>query len=106
MKRKKETKKQRKKYDERYEICPVDWGRRIHRLRFCRGVSPPTHLNECPVYDPKQFDGEVPVMLKLWGMRSTPSLLSLPGPFWPEVVALDRSLSMGQIELNCVLMLN
>ena len=29
--------------------------------------------NECPWYDTKQSDGEVPVMLKLWGMRSTPS---------------------------------
>ena len=30
----------------------------------------------------------------------------LPGPLWPEDVAPDRSLSMGQIELNCVLTLN
>ena len=45
-------------------------------------------------------------MLELWGMQSTPSLPSLPGPLWPGVVALDRVLSMSQIELNCVLMLN
>ena len=45
-------------------------------------------------------------MLELWGMRSTPSLLLLPDPLLPGVVALDRVLSMGQIELNCVLMLN
>ena len=45
-------------------------------------------------------------MLELWEMRSIPSLPSLPGPLWPEVVAPDRVLSMGQIELNCVLMLN
>ncbi len=32
---------------------------------------PPPH-NECPGYDTKQFDGEVPVMLELWGMRRTP----------------------------------
>ena len=38
-------------------------------------------------------------------MRST-SLSSLPGPLWPREVALDRVLSMGQIKLNCVLMLN
>ena len=38
-------------------------------------------------------------------MRSTPSLSSLPGPVWPGVVALDRVLSMGQIELICVLRL-
>ena len=45
-------------------------------------------------------------MLELWGMRSTPSLPSLPGPLWPGVIASDRVLSMGQIELNCELMLN
>ena len=39
-------------------------------------------------------------------MLSTPSLPSLPGPPLPGVVAPDRFLSMGQIELNCVLMLN
>ena len=38
-------------------------------------------------------------MLKLCGMQSTPSLLSLPGPFWPRVVTPDRVLSMSQIEL-------
>ena len=27
----------------------------------------------------------------------------LPGPLWPGVVAPDRVLSMGQIELNCML---
>ena len=40
-------------------------------------------------------------MLEIWGMRSTPSLPSFPGPLWPVVVALD----MGYIELNLVLML-
>ena len=34
----------------------------------------------CPGYDTKQSDGEVPVMLGLWGIRSTPSLPLLPGP--------------------------
>ena len=43
-------------------------------------------------------------MLELWGMQSTFSLPSLPGPHWPE--APDRVLCMDQIELNCVLMLN
>ena len=45
-------------------------------------------------------------MLDLWGMRSTPSLPTLPGPLWPGVVVPDRVLSMSQIEVNCVLMLN
>ena len=45
-------------------------------------------------------------MLELWGMRNTPSLPSLPVLLWPRVVAPDRVLSIGQIELNWVLMLN
>ena len=32
-------------------------------------------------------------------MWSTPSLPSFPDPLWPGVVAPDRDLSMGQIEL-------
>ena len=75
----------------------------IHRLLFCRGVSPRT---EYPGYDIKQSDGEAPVMLELWGIPSIPSLPLLLGQLWPGVVALDRVLSMGQIELNCVLVLN
>ena len=35
---------------------------------------------ECPVYDDKHSDGEVPAMLEVWGIWSTPSLPSLPGP--------------------------
>ena len=45
-------------------------------------------------------------LLELWGMQNTTSLPSLPGPLWSRVVALYRALSMGQIELNCVLILN
>ena len=56
------------------------------------GKDPP---HECPGYDTKQSDGEVPVMLGLWAMWSTPSLPLLPGPLWPSVVAPDRALSMG-----------
>ena len=41
-------------------------------------------------------------MLEFGGMQSTHSLPSLPGPLCPGVVAPDRVLSMGQIELNCV----
>ena len=51
--------------------------------------------NDCPGYDTKQSDSEVPAMLELWGMRSTPSLPSSPGPLWLGVVAPDRVLSMG-----------
>ena len=49
-----------------------------------------TPLNKCPGYDTKQSDGEVPVMLELWGMQSTPSLPSLLGPLWLEVVVPDK----------------
>ena len=66
-----------------------------------RGAS-----NECPGYDTKQSDGKAPVMLELWVMQHSPWLPSLPGPLWPGVIALDRILSMGQIEVNCILMLN
>ena len=47
--------------------CPVGWCCRIHRLLLRRGVRPRPH-NECPGYCTKQSDGEVPVMLELWGM--------------------------------------
>ena len=61
----------------------------------CTSAEGKTPPNKCPGYDKKQSDGEVPVMLELWGMRSTPSLSSLWGPLWPGVVAPDRALSMG-----------
>ena len=53
-----------------------------------------------------KFDGEVPVMLEIWGIQSTPSLPLLPGPLWPGILAPETVLSMGQIELNCVIRLN
>ena len=82
-------------------ICWLSWlGYRIHQLHLCR-VWLPTHPNKCPGYDTKQSDGEAPVMLELRRMWSTPSLPSLSGPLWPGVVAPNRVLSMGQIELNC-----
>ena len=52
------------------------------------------------VLPPKQSDGEFPVMLDLWEVQSTHLLPSLPGPLWPGMVAPDRVLSMGQIELT------
>ena len=59
--------------------------------------------NECPGYNTKQSDGEVPGMPGIWGIRSTPSLPLFPGPLWPGVVAPDRTLSMGSIELTAYL---
>ena len=86
-------------------FCSAGWGCRINQLHLSWGIRhPPT--NECPGYDTKQSDGEVTVILKLWGMQTTPLLSSLPGPLWSGVVAPDRVLSIGQIEVNCVLMLS
>ena len=76
-----------------YLTLSAGWGCRIHWLHLCRGVKPSP--NKCPGYVTKQSDGEVPVMLEHWGMRSTPSLLLLPGQLWSGVVAPDRALSMG-----------
>ena len=61
---------------------------------------------ECPGYDIKQSEVKASVILELWGIRITPSLLSVPGQLWPGMVAPDRVLSMGQIERNCVITLN
>ena len=73
--------------------CPVGWGCRIKQLHLCKGVRPTP--NECPGYDIKQSDAEVPVMQELWGMWSSSSLPALPGPLWPGVVASYRVLFMG-----------
>ena len=93
---------------------PVSWDCRIHVLLLCWRVrSLPTsgpvgcgcriHLlllySMNVLSDPKQSGGEAPVMLKLWEMRGTPSLPSLPDPLWPGVATPNRVLSMGQIEL-------
>ena len=75
-------------------------------LLFCKGIRPPPPSQRVSWYDTKQYDGEVPVMLELWEMQSTPLLASLQGPLWPGMVVNDRILFMGQIELKCVLMLN
>ena len=45
-------------------------------------------MKECSRYDTKQFDGEVIIMLELWGIWNTPSLPLL----WPRVVAPHRVL--------------
>ena len=69
---------------------------RIHQLHLCKRVRP---LQWVSGYNAKQSDGKAPGMLELWRMRSTPSLPSLPGPLWSGVVAPERVLSIGQIEL-------
>ena len=77
---------------------PSRWGRlNKPTASLQRSKTPP---NECPRYDSKQSDGEVPAMLELWGMQTTPLLPSLPGLLWPGVVAPHRVLSVGQTEVN------
>ena len=44
-------------------------------------------------------------MLELWGMRSIPSLPSLPGPLWPGVVAPDKGPIYEFNRTNSILML-
>ena len=83
---------------------PASRGSRIHRLHLCRGVR--SSLNECPVYDTKKSDGVAPVMLELWGIKSSPSLPFLPGSLWPREAVPDRVLFVGLIELNCEVMLS
>ena len=45
-------------------------------------------------------------MQELWGMQSTSLLPSLLDSLWPGVVAADGVLSIGQIEIYSVLVLN
>ena len=49
----------------------------------CTSAEGQGPTNECPGYDTKQSDVEVPVIPGLWGIRSTPSFLLLPGPLCP-----------------------
>ena len=58
------------------------------------GLVNSTITPRAPPYGTKQSDGEVPVMLGLWRIWSSPSLPLLPGPLWPGMVAPDRALPM------------
>ena len=64
-------------------LDPVSWGCRIYRLQ--RAKTPSTSVLDMTLNNP--------IMLELWGMWSTPSLPSFPGPFWSGVVAPNRVLS-------------
>ena len=58
--------------------------------------QPTGHESEkVSISDTKQSEGEVSVILELWGMRNTPSLPLLLGPLWLGMVAPDMVLSMG-----------
>ena len=82
---------------------PVGWGVEYTNCFSAEELDP---TNYCPGYDTKQSDVEFPVILELWGMQSTHSLPSLLGLFWPIGLVPDRVISMGQIEINCIFMLN
>ena len=60
--------------------------------------TPVSFPNKCLRYDIKLSDGEA-LTLEIWEILSMSSLPLLPSPHWPKVVALDRFLSMVQIEL-------
>ena len=69
----------------------------------CYSIEELDSPNECPRYDPKQSNGEAPVMLELWGMRSSSLLPSLPGPLWHGVVAPERVLPLcAYTKLTCL----
>ena len=57
---------------------PVGWDCRIHRLHFCFLQRGKAATIECPGYDSKPSDGEVPA-LKIGGIQRTSSLPLFPG---------------------------
>ena len=74
--------KQKRKLSELLNSKYWESAQHVHRvslyeiyITFAEGKTSP--LNECPGLDTKQSDSEVPVMLELWGMQSTPSKLYL-----------------------------
>ena len=77
-------------------MAELAWAVEYTDCIYAEGYETP---NECPGYEIKKSEGKAPVMMELWGMWSSPSLLSLSALLWPRVAAPDRVLSMGQIEL-------
>ena len=85
------------------KICQAIFNN-IHWLHLCRGVRPPH--NECPGYDTKQSDGEVPVKLGLWGMWSTHFIDTAPRSTLARNGFTWYSPIYGLNRTNCILMLN
>ena len=75
-------------------FCPVDWSSIRHT------TTTTTTTNECPGYNTKQSDGEIPVMLELWGMRGTTLPPSLPGPLRLRMGAPDKGPIYGLNRIN------
>ena len=85
-------------------LCLIGWGCTIHQQQVSWEVRPPA--NKCP----NMTLNNLMVRFRwCWsfGEYGVPlSLPMLPGRLSPGMVTPDRVLSMGQIELNCVLMPN
>ena len=56
-------------------VCHVAQSAGAVEYTDCFSAEGQDPSNECLGYDTKQSDGEIPVMLELWGMQSTPLLL-------------------------------
>ena len=84
--------------------CPIGWGCRIHRLHLCREVKLP----------PQKVSWIWHQTIWRWGSSNAGALRNAEHPFiaiaprsiLARMVAPDRFLSIGQIEVNSVLTLN
>ena len=80
--------------------CPA--GCRIYKLLLCRGVWPsPTSVLDITLNNLIDCSNTGAL-----GNAEYSFIVIAPGPLWHGVVAPDRALSISQIELNYVLMLN
>ena len=70
-----------------------------------QGKTTPTSSYEIG-YETQKSDGEVQIMLEVLGIRTTPLFPSIPGQLRLGGAVPDYVFSLGQIELNCLLMLN
>ena len=75
------------------QSSPVDCIR--HRLHLSRAVRPPQRVS-CILHKTAWWWVSSP---RVWGNAAYPFIPSLPGPLRAGVVAPDRVLSIGQIEL-------
>ena len=86
--------------------CPGCW---VHWLHPCRQERPTP--NKCPAYDPKQSDGEVPVMPEHWGMRRenpfitiapTSNLTRMDTTWWGHIYGSNRMKLCTHARRNCL----
>ena len=59
-----------------YIYCSIGWA--VEYTDCPSGEGQDTPLNECSGYNTKQSEGEVPVILELCGMQSTPFIAIAP----------------------------